>query len=301
MSRKKKVLILTDHPLAKTGFGRNARALLEYLYLTNKYELVNLAVGAVNSPDLSRTPWKTLPTVFPPQLEEIKKQNDPRAWENIDRMAGYGAFSVDAAVKSEKPDVFIAIQDIWGIDFCAEKAWFPKITAALWTTLDSRPILPKAVEVASKIKHFWSWADFATQDLHKMGHKHVKTIRGALATKLFYRLSEENRKSLRKQHNINENTWVIGFVFRNQLRKSVPNLLQGYKLFIDRNPQIKTKLLLHTNWTEGWDIPKLLDENEIKKENVLTTFVCRSCKKYEIKSPLAQNKIVLIVELLSHK
>src|SRR5581483_7909015 len=106
--RKKRVLIQTDHTLAKTGFGRNARAVFEYLYKTGKYDLVNFAVGSVMSPDLGRTPWKTLACINPHQLEEIKRQNDPRNWEGIERMAGYGAFALDQAVREEKPDVFIA-------------------------------------------------------------------------------------------------------------------------------------------------------------------------------------------------
>ena len=44
----KKVFIMTDFPLAKTGFGRNCKAIMEYLYKTGKYDLVNLAVGTVD-------------------------------------------------------------------------------------------------------------------------------------------------------------------------------------------------------------------------------------------------------------
>ena len=36
--RKKKLLFQSDFALAKTGFGRNARAVLYYLYSTNKKE-----------------------------------------------------------------------------------------------------------------------------------------------------------------------------------------------------------------------------------------------------------------------
>ena len=32
-----------------------------------------------------------------------------------------------------------------------------------------------------------------------------------------------------------ENSFVIGFVFRNQLRKSVPNLLEGFSIFKKRS------------------------------------------------------------------
>jgi len=283
---KKKVLIHTDFPLANTGFGKNARNILEYLFNTDKYELVNLAVGSVegNAQELNRTPWKTLATIQPNKIELIRQQNDPKNWDGISRMAGYGAFAIDDAVRQEKPDVYIGIQDIWGIDFAIEKPWFNKITCALWTTLDSLPILDKAVVAAKKTKNYWSWADFATKALHKMGHTHTKTVRGSLNTNNFYRLPEAQRLAIRKANNIDPETFIVGFVFRNQLRKSVPNLIQGFKMFKQANPSLKTKLLLHTSWVEGWNIQKLLEEHGLKLSDVLTTYVCRNCGKYEIKS-----------------
>lgn len=284
---KLKVMVHTDFTLAKTGFGKNAKAIFEYLYKTGKYELVNFAVGTVDSQigdPKARTPWKTIASVNSGNLENVKRQNDPRQWENIERMAGYGAFELDEAVKREKPDVFIAVQDIWGIDFAVDKCWFNKIHCALWTTLDSLPILPKAIELAPKVKNYWSWADFATKALHKDGHTHVKTVRGAIDCKPFMRLPLLKRQELRQSFGIPNNTFVIGFVFRNQLRKSVPNLLQGFKTFKNNNVKVPTKLLLHTSWAEGWDIPKLMKENDISPEEVLTTYVCKNCRNYRVQS-----------------
>lgn len=282
---KKKVLIHSDYPLSNTGFGKNCRNVLEYLYKTNKYELVNLAVGALsnNVQELDRTPWKTIGTVNPERIQQIHQQNDPKNWDGINRMAGYGAYSIDDAVNQEKPDVLISIQDIWGIDFSIEKPWFDKITSVLWTTLDSLPILEKAVVSAGKSKHFWSWADFATKALHKMGHNHVKTVRGSLNVSNFYRLSDSERLDIRKKNNIDKDTFVVGFVFRNQLRKSVPNLIQGFKIFKQNNPKLKTKLFLHTSWVEGWNIQKLCAEHSVSLSDILTTYVCRNCGKYEVK------------------
>ena len=283
---KLRVLFHTDYTLAKTGFGRNARAVFEYLYKTGKYDLINFAVGSVDvqiGEPTARTPWKTIASIKSQNLENIKRQNDPRAWENIERMAGYGAFELDQVVKSEKPDVFIAVQDIWGIDFAVDKSWFNKIPCALWTTLDSLPILPKAVELAPKVKNYWSWADFATKALHQSGHKHVKTVRGVVDTHCYFRLSDHKRAELRKKFGIANDTFIVGYVFRNQLRKSVPNLLQGFKMFKDANPKLQTKLLFHTSWYEGWDIPKLMQESGIAQEDVLTTYVCKNCRFYHVK------------------
>ena len=61
------------------------------------------------------------------------------------------------------------------------------------------------------------------------------------------------------------------------------NLLDGFKEFCRRNPTAKPRLLLHTHWSEGWDIPRLLEEKKISPHSVLTTYFCKNCKQYEIK------------------
>jgi glycosyltransferase involved in cell wall biosynthesis len=281
MLKKKKILYQSDFSLAKTGFGRAAKALLKYLYKTNKYDIVHYSCGLQSSnPELKKTPWKSI-GALPDSAQEIQELNkDP----NIARMASYGAHFLDKIIFEEKPDIYIAVQDIWGIDFAIEKKWFNKITSVLWTTLDSLPILPSAVEKANKIKNYWIWSNFATQALHELGHEHVKTMHGPLESELFYRLPNEDRNTLRQEHNLPKEAFIVGFVFRNQLRKSVPNLLEGYALWKRSNPQIKnTFLLLHTHWGEGWNIHKLAKEYNLDLNEILTTYICKNCNQYEIK------------------
>jgi len=287
MERKKKVLIQTDFALAKTGFGRNARTLLKYLYSTNKYDLVHYCCGMTyDHPDFKKTPWKSVGSLPNTQQELDQLNKDP----NLARMASYGAHYLDRVINDEKPDVYFAVQDIWGVDFAIEKPWFNKITSVIWTTLDSLPILQSAITNAPKIKNYWIWSNFATKALHKLGYSHVKTIHGSLEDKDFYRLSDFDRNQLRKKYNIAQDAFIIGFVFRNQLRKSVPNLLQGYALWKKNNPQIKnTYLLLHTHWGEGWNIHKLASEAGVNQNEILTTYVCKSCGNYEIKNFTGQD------------
>ena len=282
MSRKKKFLYHSDFALAKTGFGRVAKSLLSYLYKTEKYDIVHYCCGMQQgNPELLKTPWKSI-GALPNSISEIEYLNkDP----NQGRLASYGAYLIDKVIEEEKPDVYIAAQDIWGIDYSIGKKWFDKIKCAIWTTLDSLPILPSAVAVAPKIKNYWIWSDFATKALHEMNFLHVETVHGPLNIDNFFRFSDLDRLNLRKKFNISPDNFIIGFVFRNQLRKSVPNLLEGYALWKARNPEVKnTRLLLHTHWNEGWNIYKLADEYKIPKNEILTTYVCKNCGNYEVKS-----------------
>ncbi len=133
---------MTDFSLSFTGFGRFCKTLLEYLYKTGKYEIINLAVGMVQgNPELQRTPWKSIGTVNPQKLQELRQNQDPKNWEALERLAGYGAYALDETVRTEKPDVVFLAQDIWGINFGTQFDWSTKIPTVFWTTLDSRPML----------------------------------------------------------------------------------------------------------------------------------------------------------------
>jgi Zn finger protein HypA/HybF involved in hydrogenase expression len=102
----------------------------------------------------------------------------------------------------------------------------------------------------------------------------------------FKPLAKEDKKNLRNFHNISDDDFVIGFVFKNQLRKSVPNLLQGFKLFKEQcPPHLKPKLLLHTEWEKNantWDIESYIKELNIDINDVKTTYICTKCNKYTV-------------------
>lgn len=279
--KKLKVLFHSDGPLAKTGFGRNAKAILSYLYKTKKYDIHQYCCSVGHSdPALKAVPWNAVGCI----PDDKAKVNEILKDQVQSKLLGYGGVMIDEVINQIKPDVLISAQDIWGIDFTLNKPWFKNIHKAYWTTLDSLPILPSAIEAAKKVENFWVWSDFATKKMHEKGLDNVKTLHGALDVKKFGKHSDERVKQLREANGIDENTFVIGFVFRNQLRKSVPNLLEGYKLFKKRNPNVKSKLLLHTHWGEGWNIHRLCDENEVDKNDVVTTYVCKSCRNYKVQN-----------------
>ena len=147
-----------------------------------------------------------------------------------------------------------------------------------------------ALEAAPHVKNYYCWASFAERAMKDSGFDHVKTLHGIVDSKNFFRLDDQKRSQLRKINKIDSNSFITGFVFRNQLRKSVPNLLDGFKRFIDLNPDSNAKLLLHTSWAEGWDIPRLIKEKNIDNTKILTTYFCNKCKRYEIKPFVGQQQ-----------
>jgi glycosyltransferase involved in cell wall biosynthesis len=284
--KKKKVVLHTDYSLAKTGFGRNARAILSHLWKTGKYDLVHYCCNySYSNPELQKTPWKTVGCLpdNPQETHNYLNSFRPEERDYRYRQMNYGDYMLDRVILEERPDVYIATQDIWGINYAVDRFWFKNISSVLWTTLDSRPLLQQAIDVAPKTKHYWMWSNFATKDMHALGHKHVSTVHGAIDERYFHRLPDEERLKLRTANNIPQNAFIIGFVFRNQLRKSVPNLLEGYSIWKKKRPNIKSYLLLHTNFSEGWPVHDLAKEYGVPLNEILTTHVCHQCKNYEVK------------------
>lgn len=284
---KKKILFHSNYSKALTGFGKNAKNVLKYLYNTGKYEIYEACNGfSKSNPSLSKMPWHCYGTL-PDSPQRIKELNqDP----NLARSAGYGSEMIDNLIKEIKPDIYIGAEDIWAFNQYWERKWWNKINCMIWTTLDSQPILPLAIESASHIKNYYVWASFAEREMSKLGIDHVKTLHGIVDSQNFFKLPKSKKTELRKSNLIDSNTFLIGFVFRNQLRKSVPNLLDGFALFKEKHPNSNAKLLLHTSWQEGWDIPRLIKEKKINNRDILTTYYCSRCKQYEVK-PYAGEKL----------
>ena len=108
--KKKKILFHSNHSKVFTGFGKNAKNIIKYLVETDKYEIVELANGvSFNHPDLKKLPWKAIGGLPNNQSEIDRINKDP----NLAKMATYGGFIVDKAIKDEKPDVYLGAEDIW--------------------------------------------------------------------------------------------------------------------------------------------------------------------------------------------
>ena len=279
--RKKRVLFLTDYAGVNTGFGKNIKLLLSYLYKTKKYDLYHAACGVGrDNPEFQKFPWKTI-GVIPNDPSFIQRMQQD---QHFARMASYGEPQIGKIVEEVKPDVIFAIQDSWGALFVADKPFFKKIPTVCWITFDSLPLLSDTIEKADKIKNYWTWSDFAEHEFHSLGFNHVKTQYPLTNTDNFFPLTDLDKKNIRHKHGIEQDCKIFGFVFRNQLRKLVGTLISGYAEFLKQNPEMenKSKLLLHTHFAEGWDIMRFAKQYGVPEKNILCTYICKETHKYFI-------------------
>ena len=315
--RKKKIVYHSNSSWAHTGFGRASKELLGYLYKTGKYDIVEYAAGAKwSDTTCKRTPWKCF-GCWPDNDHELAHIHNHPQKDAIINHVRYGSHNIDKIIKQEKPDIYIGAEDFWAFAGYWERKWWDKITTVIHTTLDRLPLYKPCVENASKPTHLRVWAKFAEEEFLRLAdqeekkledcilkkgakeseliesrknidsYRNVKTIHGAISCETFRKLSSAEKQNLRDRNQIDQDSYVVGFVFRNQLRKQVEALLESLALLKKEKPNVKFKVLLHTNWEEkdkGWDIPELIKRHSIDNSDVLTTYVCRNCQEYEVKS-----------------
>lgn len=276
MSDKKTVLFHSSFSRLKTGFGSSAREVLKHLYATGKYNIVELANGIRFGDEAEKhTPWKcygSLPSEF--EMQGVTDQGTLRAIH-------YGAWKIDKVVEEVKPDVYIGCEDYWSFLGYKNKEWFKKTPHAIWTTLDSLPLYKPAVEDIKDLQNLWVWASFAEKEFKRLGHHNVTTVHGMFDLTKYFPFPPEKKKDLKAKLGL-EDTTIFGFVFRNQLRKLVGSLLEGFAEFKKRNPKTKAKVLLHTNWSEGWDIRGFISEFGLDDKDVLCTYYCHACKQIDV-------------------
>jgi hypothetical protein len=297
--RKKRVLFLSDYAGAFTGFGKQCKLLLTYLYKTGKYEILNVAQGMPkNGSHNLKFPWKTIGAISddPQKVQQINQ--DP----NLARMAAYGQLEITNIVKDFKPDVVFSVNDTWGSQFVTNEPFFNEIPTVCWNTFDSLPLLPDTIENAKKIKHYWTWSDFARKELHRLGYDHVKNQYPLVNTKNFYKLSDSKISEIKNRFGLPPDAFIIGFVFRNQLRKLINTQIEAYSIFKKSNPQIKnTFLYTHTHYGEGWDIHRLCQQYGVDPKEVLCTYICKETRQYfiapfhgqDLENPITKRKTLV--------
>jgi len=292
---KKKILFNSNFSKFSTGFGRHSKAILTRLFKTGKYDLVEYASAPIkhNDPVCKSVPWKCYGAI-PDSNEEYK---NICSGDNLkERLIGYGHYYIDKIIELEKPDVAIFVEDIWGVNGYWHKPWFKKIHSIIWSPVDSLPTHELMADAAKHTKNLWVKADFARKDLHAQGFTHVETWPAIIDQDPFFPLDPDTRTKYRQILGLDEDTFIIGFVFRNQLRKLVGSLIDAFKIFKEEqlkvNPNFKAKLLLHTFWdeSEGWNIPQLIRQNKLDNEDIVTTYLCYKCNRITIKSYSGQQE-----------
>lgn len=282
---RKKILLQTNAPWLKTGLGENGRYLMKHLLKSGKYDLVYYCTNHVmsNDPNLSRMPCKAYGAIPADQNIINQLNQDPGRAAQV----AYGAHFIDQIIKDEKPDIWWESDDIWSTNGYLDKPWFKQINSVFHKTPDSKPIMDEAYKQAKATPYFTTWAEFAVKEMRRVDPslKDIRHIYGMFDTEHFAPITKAEKLELRKRFNLDKDAVIFHTTNRNQLRKCFLQTIEAFAAFKKEYPHAKTKLHFHTSFSErgsGWDIPRIAAFHGLKQEDILCTYVCKSCGQWHI-------------------
>jgi len=248
MTDKKKIFVISDHPLAPSGVGTQTKYVIEALLNTGRYKVVCLG-GAVKHKD------------YKPQKVE--------GWGDdwvIYPVKGYGTQEmVRSALFNEKPDILWFMTDprfygwLWSIENEVRKH-IPMVYYHVW---DNYPY-PKynkqnyastdVIASISKVTH-----DIVNNVAPEVENHYVPH---AVDTSIFHPFPEEDIEKLKLQNfNIDDDRVIFFWNNRNARRKMSGSLIYWFNEFAEKVGPENVKLVMHTDPKDpnGQDLGVILD------------------------------------------
>tara|TARA_R100001594_G_scaffold51807_3_gene85293 strand:+ start:4697 stop:5980 length:1284 start_codon:yes stop_codon:yes gene_type:complete len=265
--KKKKILVLSDHPLSPSGVGLQTRYMIEALLKTGRYSFVCLG-GAIKHES------------YEPQ--SVEPYGDDWRIFPID---GYGSHEIIRSVmQKEKPDVLWFMTDprfyewLWEIEN-EIRAAVPMIYYHVWDNFPAPHFNGRfyrstdEVVCISKVTH--EILQEVAPETPSYYHPH------AVPPNVFYKYKNTDDKARAEQmreqvlnssveHN-NPKKKIFFWNSRNARRKQSGTLIWWFKEFLDEVGHDKATLLMHTDARDphGQDLPHIIEHLGITDGQVL--------------------------------
>ena len=278
MPRKKRILFVTESHKLASGFGTYAKEILKRLHATGKYEIAQFA--CYSPPDaFENTEWLTYGVAPMGNEKEYAEQHSAMP------QVQWGIARFEYACLDFKPDIIMAYRDPWMDAYIADSPFLPFFHWVWMPTVDSEPQKPEWLYMFDRCDGLLAYSEYGIRVLDQQTKGRIKPVdcaSPAIDPSVFNIVP--NKAKHKERFGLPADSFIVGTVMRNQKRKMFPELMKGFKQFIENSPKEiarKSFLYLHTSHPEkhGWDITSLLHEYGLGSK-AITTYVCRSCKKY---------------------
>ncbi len=274
---KRRILFCGEASFLSTGFSTYTNELLQRLYKTGKFEIAEFGSYAQDGdPRINEIPWKFYP-VQPNKDDQIGNQAF-----NSKQTNQFGEWRFTDVVLDFKPDIVFDHRDWWMSEFQARSPFRPFFHWAIMPTVDGEPQRDKWLKTYQGADSVHCYSEYGYNLLTQQGNKKIPLcgLASPSADINIFKPVEDKQKH-KEAMGFEGKTYIIGMVARNQKRKLYGDLLDTFRLTLDKLVQNKkqdiankTFLYLHTSYPDvGYDLWKFIQKNHLSNK-VLITYYC---------------------------
>ncbi len=258
MSKKIKILTLSDHPFSPSGVGTQTKYIIEGMLATGKYQFLSLG-GAIKHPD------------YRPQKTE--KWGEDWVIHPVD---GYGSQEmIRSILRTERPDIvwFMTDPRFWGWLWQMENEIRPNVPMVYYHVWDNYPyptfnrkfyLSNDFIATISKVSD-----DIVANVAPEVDRMYVPH---AVDTNIFKKLPEEAIDKFKKENlKIEDDRLIFFWNNRNARRKQSGSLLWWFSEFLNKVGRNKATLVMHTDPKDqnGQDLIAIMNETGLTNREVL--------------------------------
>lgn len=220
-----RILIYTNPPFCESGYGRCCRWISSIL--KDDGHFVGLAPNVSFGPgrfDLNGMPVHAQGTGFTEQPTVMHYLN-------------------------YKYDVLLAQYDMWALHTLFNLVRQHGVNLVSYVPLDHEQILPDLVNKLRISTYNIAMCRYGLNQLQRAGLKNSTFIYHGVDCDVYKPIDHKEypKERLRQDIGFEPDSFIIGIVKMNKgTRSAIPRQLEMIKMFIDRNPDIKTRIYLHT-------------------------------------------------------
>ena len=271
--KKIKILHSAECSGALSGFGKYGRELSKRLAQNDRLELAELA-GACAIEEQYKyahvNGWKFYPAA-------VSSNHLQAAEFNANPNNNFGAWRFERTCLDFKPDFVFSIRDPYNdLPYLTASPYRKFYNLAWMPTVDSIPQRPQWNEYARDCDGIFSYSDWCADYLRSVnGLNYIGSTYPGVDLDVF---RPGNKIEAKKLLGLPEDSYIIGFTSRNQIRKLFPELFKAFRIYLDKygHTEIgkKTYLYLHTSYPDfGWELTDLLNEFGVTNR-VFFSYIC---------------------------
>jgi len=268
--RRKKILFCSEGHHLPTGYSVYTKEVLSRLSRDPRFEVAELACYTDENTAASQNcGWKIYPNQPPKGGNEWNEYKSHPCYE-------FGEYTFNHVLLDFMPDFVMDIRDWWMLEFQQRSTFRGFYHWCIMPTVDAFPQNRQWMDTFSSADAVFAYSEFGRDVmLNQYSGLNFVDIASPCASNNFNAVLD--KEAHKNSFGIDEDSFILGTVMRNQRRKLFPDLFRTFRKFLDSTKSTNSFLYCQTSYPDiGWEIPDLLQDHGLSNR-VLFTYKCKKC------------------------